>query len=61
MEASEKRPGPVGGRTRPDGAEDVDEREDRQAHGPPEAVPELSELDALWEHLVITLPALPNR
>lgn len=54
-----KRPDPVSSRNRPDG--DADEHEGRRAHEPPEGIPELAELDSLWEDLVTSLPSLPNR
>lgn len=61
MEAPRKRLDPGSSRNRPDRVEDADEHDGRRAHGPPEGVPELAELDSLWEDLVTTLPSLPNR
>lgn len=61
MGAPMKRPDPASSRNRPDGAGDADEHEGRRAHGPPEGIPELAELDSLWEDLVTSLPSLPNR
>lgn len=61
MEAPRKRLDSGSTRNRPDRVEDADEHDERRAHGPPEEIPELAELDSLWEDLVTALPSLPNR
>lgn len=56
MEAPRKRLDPGSSRNRPDRAEDAGEYDGRHTHGPLEGIPELAELDSLWESLV-TAPA----